>query len=211
MPATNRFFASTRGRMLARLLRDPMTVAELAEAFDVSNNAARQHLTALERDGYVERHRQRSTAGKPAGMYRVTPAGQALFPRAYEPVLEAFADEIAEELGREDADAFLHNVGLRLADLRPQPADATTEERIDGAIELLTELGAILDVQRFSDGAVRLDGSGCPLSGVVKGHPELCRMLATMLESLTVQPVKVLCQNEAEIPSCRFLIGAAEV
>jgi len=210
MPATHGFFDSTRGRLLAHLLREPRTVAQLAETLEISTNAARQHVTALERDGYVERYRQKPTRGKPAGIYRVTAEGQALFPKAYGPVLEALAEELHEELDDRDAEAFIHKVGFRLADRVARPEEATPEERIEQAIDLLKDLGAVLDVLRFSDGAVRLDGNGCPLSGVVGRHPEFCGMLGTMIEDLTFLPVKVLCDNGAETPSCRFLVGAGE-
>lgn len=210
MPATHRFFDSTRGRMLARLLREPRTIAQLAEEMEISSNAARQHVTALERDGYVERYRQKPTGGKPAGVYRVTAEGQALFPKAYGVVLEAFTEELHEEYGDHDTELFIQKLGFRLADRVRKPEDATPEERIEQAVELLTDLGAILDVQRFSDDTVRLDGKGCPLSGLVGRHPQFCGMLATMIEDLTFLPVKVLCDNGAENPSCRFLIGAAK-
>lgn len=209
MPATHGFFDSTRGRILARLLREPRTVAQLGEEMEISSNAARQHVTALERDGYVERYRQQPTRGKPAGMYRVTAEGQALFPKAYGAVLEAFADELHEEYGDHEAELFVQKLGFRLADRVPKPEDATPEERIDQAVGLLTELGAILDVRRFSTGSVRLEGKGCPLSGLVGRHPEFCGMIGTMIEDLTFLPVKVLCDNDAETPSCRFLVDAA--
>lgn len=207
MPATDRFLASTRGQILTRLLREQLTVAEIAEDFGISASAARQHVDGLERDGYVERFRLKHTASKPAALYRTTPEGEALFPKAYEPVLEALVEEIEEEHG-EDAIGVLQNVGARLARKHPPPSDATTEERVDIALGLLTGLGAVLEVNRFSDGTVRVEGSGCPLSGVVRNHPDLCGMIAAMLEEIIVLPVEECCRNDSDNPSCRFLIGA---
>ena len=54
-----RFAASTRGQLLALLRRANRTVEELADTLNVSENAVRVHLTALERDGLV---RQRGAA-----------------------------------------------------------------------------------------------------------------------------------------------------
>ena len=152
--------------------------------------------------------RVRHTASKPAALYRTTPEGEALFPKAYEPVLGALVEEVEEEFG-EDAIGVLQNVGARLARKHPPPSDATTEERIDIALDLLTELGAVLEVNRFSDGVVRVEGSGCPLSGVVRDHPDLCGMIAAMLEEIIVLPVEECCRNDSDAPSCRFVIGAS--
>lgn len=206
MSATDRFLASTRGRILARLMGDPGTVAELAEEFEISTSAVRQHLNGLERDGYVERYRIRHTVSRPAAMYRATPDGEALFPKAYEPVLGLVADQVVDEL-RPYVPEFFGNVGRRLASEHEPPEHATREERVEAAVRVLTDLGALLETHDFGNGVYRLDGKGCPLSGVVREHPEFCDMIAVMLETMIVLPVQTCCRNDAESPSCRFLIG----
>src|SRR5207249_6425780 len=57
MPRTRwdeRFFASTRGRIVQLLRRATSTVDELAEALGLTDNAVRAHLAILERDGLVQ-------------------------------------------------------------------------------------------------------------------------------------------------------------
>lgn len=210
MPATDRFLTSTRGKILARLLREPLTVTDLAAEEGISVNAARTHVNGLERDGYVERFRLKHTASRPAAMYRATPEGEVLFPKAYEPVLRALMDEIEGEFGPASA-GVLENVGARLARKYAggrTSADTTAEERIGIALDLLTELGAVLDVERLTGGAIRVEGSGCPLSGAVREHPDLCGMIAAILGEITVLPVEQCCRNDDERPSCRFVISA---
>src|SRR5215210_9438667 len=82
-----RFFASTRGRIVALLRRASRTVDELAAALDLTDNAVRAHLATLERDGLVEQRGVRRGRGKPAYAYDLTSEAEALFPKAYEPVL----------------------------------------------------------------------------------------------------------------------------
>ena len=48
-----RFLTSTRGRLIALLRRDTRTVDDLASALNLTDNAVRAHLAALERDGIV--------------------------------------------------------------------------------------------------------------------------------------------------------------
>lgn len=201
---------STRGRFLTRLLRGPRTVAELADEFEMSTSAARQHLTRLERDGNVERSGFKHTITRPAALFHITADGANLFPSACAPVLQALMDEIETDYG-EFAAGTLQNVGASLARSRQKrriPADASTEERIDIGLALLAELGWAIEVKRFSNGAVRVDGACCPLSGALTRHPELCGTISAMLEEITFLPVEVLCRRDGEYPICGFLIGA---
>src|SRR5439155_23915481 len=58
MPATTgddeRFFASTRGKIIILLRRSSRTVKQLAEALSVTENAVRAQLTVLQRDGLIQ-------------------------------------------------------------------------------------------------------------------------------------------------------------
>src|SRR3954454_23138598 len=82
-----RFFASTRGRIVELLRRSSRTVEELAGALDLTDNAVRGHLAALERDRLVQQQGTRRGAGKPAFEYVLTREAEGLFPKAYAPVL----------------------------------------------------------------------------------------------------------------------------
>src|SRR6266487_4983351 len=82
-----RFFASTRGRIVTLLRRSSHTVEELAQALDLTDNAVRAHLATLERDGLVHQHGKRRSSSKPASVYDLTPAAEELFSKAYGPVL----------------------------------------------------------------------------------------------------------------------------
>src|SRR5258708_34553555 len=80
---TQRFFASTRGRMVTLLRRSSHTVEELAQALDLTDNAVRAHLATLERDGVVQQSGARRGGSKPAYIYSLTPEAEYLFPKAY--------------------------------------------------------------------------------------------------------------------------------
>ena len=65
--ATNwdeRFFQSTRGRIVTLLRRSKSTVEGLARALDLTDNGVRAHLGVLERDGIV---RQRGSVRSGSG------------------------------------------------------------------------------------------------------------------------------------------------
>ena len=79
-----RFFASTRGQVVALLRRGNRTVEELAQALGLTDNAVRAHLATLERDGLVRQAGLRGGPSKPAYAYALTPAAGRLFPRRME-------------------------------------------------------------------------------------------------------------------------------
>lgn len=206
-----RFFESTRGRIVTLLRRSGRTVEELARALGLTDNGVRSHLAILERDGIVL---QRGTVsrgggggGKPAYVYELTPEAEALFPKAYEPVLRQLLNVMAEHLGREETEALLRMVGRRIADERTVPANGLSA-RLEGAVGVLNELGGLAELEE-RDGTFVIRGYSCPLSGVVPGHPEVCRLAEALLTELAGVPVHEHC-DRGENPRCCFEVASAE-
>src|SRR5260221_10605998 len=110
-----RFFASTRGRIVTLLRRSSHTVEELAQALDLTDNAVRAHLATLERDGVVQQNGARRGSGKPAYVYSLTPEAEQLFPKAYGPVLHELLDVLRQEMTTEEVDALMRTTGRRIA------------------------------------------------------------------------------------------------
>src|SRR5690242_17096037 len=100
-----RFLESTRGQIVALLRRGARTVEELARALALTDNAVRNHLATLERDGIVRQDgvRRGQGAGKPAVLYEVRPDAEPLLSRAYAPVLTAMVDVLVDRLPPEQA------------------------------------------------------------------------------------------------------------
>src|SRR5919202_4818003 len=114
----DRFFGTTRGRVLALLRRGSRTVDELAAALGVTDNAVRTHVAALERDGVVRQRGVRPTGGKPAYAYEVAPEAERLFTKAYVPVLTQLVAALEERMSPEQLETLFQEVGRRLAAAR---------------------------------------------------------------------------------------------
>src|SRR5215472_15001939 len=117
-----RFFASTRGKIVTLLRRGCRTVEELAEALNLTDNAVRAHLIALERDGLVQQRGQRRSSSKPASTYDLTPAAEDLFPKAYAQVLDELLNVLHEQMTPDSIAAVMHTTGRRLATQCPIPS-----------------------------------------------------------------------------------------
>ena len=198
-----KFFESTRGRIVTLIRRASRTVEELARELDLTDNGVRAHLAVLERDGLVRQRgsvrRGGSGGGKPAYVYELTPQAEDLFPKAYEPVLHRLLDVLSEQAGEENSEALLRAVGRRLAEERGVPAD-DTRARLEAAVEVLNELGGLAELEA-QDGAYVIRGYSCPLAGVTQEHPEVCRMVETLITELAGVPVYEHC-DRGERPRC---------
>jgi predicted ArsR family transcriptional regulator len=206
---TKRFFDTTRGQIVALLRRGAQSVDQLAEAVGLTDNAVRAHLSTLERDGIVRQAgvRRGEGAGKPATLYDIPPEADALFSRAYAPVLTALLDELAEQLSSEKNDALMRAVGRRLASALPRPHSKNLEERTRAAATLLNSLGADARVER-TRGALSIRGCACPLSAATARGPEACRALEALLTEFVGVPVRESC-DRGERPRCCFQIDSA--
>jgi predicted ArsR family transcriptional regulator len=214
--ATNwdeRYFESTRGRIVMLLRRSGRTVEELASSQGLTDNGVRAHLAVLERDGIVRQRgsvRRGSGGGKPAYVYELTPKAEDLFTKAYEPTLRRLLDVLAERMGPEDTDALLRAVGRGLAEGKTIPTGGT-RARLEAAVAVLNELGGLAQLEE-RDGAYVIQGYSCPLAALTPDHPEVCRMAETLIAELTGVPVHERCERgekPRERPRCCFEIASA--
>lgn len=196
-----RFFASTRGRIVALLRRGSLTVDELAQALGLTDNGIRAHLATLERDGLVHQQGVRRGSGKPAYAYELTPEAEYLFPKPYAPVLRQLLEVLDKEIGPDKMEALLRTVGHDLAaGLRVSAGDVRT--RLEAAVAVLNELGGLAELEEH-DGVFVIRGYSCPLAAVVPDHPEVCRLAETLLTEVAGVPVKEHC-DRGEPPRCCF-------
>lgn len=198
-----RFLTSTRGRLIAILRRESRTVDEMAAELQVTDNAIRAHLAALERDGFVRQCgvRRGTGAGKPAYAYELTASAEQLFPKPYVPVLNSLLSSLAERLTRDEVEALLREVGRRIASEYPSGV-GDAHARLEAATEALNQLGglATLDARQ---GSPIICGYDCPLASLVPDHPEVCVLAEAFVSEVAGSPVQERCQREGT-PHCRF-------
>jgi DeoR family transcriptional regulator, suf operon transcriptional repressor len=202
-----RLLDSTRGRVVGLLRRSAQTVSELAEKLDLTGNAVRLHLSALERDGLVEAHgTRREWTGKPATVYRTTSAAESLFPKPYAAVLRELVGALEEGQPEAELVRTMRAIGARLAQGRTSQASGL-HARAEHAASVLNDLGGIAEVVE-EDGGLRLQGYGCPLSEVTAEHPVTCQLAESLVSELVGAPVTECC-DRSDRPRCAFRIAAA--
>ena len=197
---------TTRGRVLALLRRSARTVEDLAASLGLTDNAVRSHLTALERDGLVraEGVRRAPTAGKPPTVYELHPDAEVLLSQAYAPALRAVVDALLAELPSNQSDAILRRVGHDLASQLGGRASGDRDARVRAAAAVLQGLGADVDVIEV-DGALRIQGAGCPLSSAVQAQPRVCLAVETLVADVCGESARSCCDHGSR-PRCCFAI-----
>jgi predicted ArsR family transcriptional regulator len=198
------FFASTRGKIVTLLRRSSRTVEELAEALDLTDNAVRAHLVALERDGLVQQRGLRRSSSKPAYIYDLAQAAEDLFPKAYGQVLDQFLKVLHELMTPEGVEVVMRTTGRRLAAQWRIPS-GELRERLEAAVAILNELGGLAELEQ-QNGTYTIRGYSCPLATAVLGHPEVCCLASSLLAELVGVPVQELCERGEKV-SCRFVVS----
>ncbi|HXY29317.1 MAG TPA: ArsR family transcriptional regulator [Gemmatimonadaceae bacterium] len=196
---------ATQTAIVDLLRRQPRTIAELATALNLTPGAVRAHLANLEGEHIVERRiARRPTVGKPPTMYSITADAEELFSRTYPAAFAALIDLLSRKLRAEELESLMRTLGQRLAAGRIV-AGHTVRERVEGALELLRELGTPAAVE-WGELIHTIRAFGCPLNTASIRHPEVCATLASLLASTTGLEVRDHC-HRGDRARCRFELG----
>jgi len=184
---------TTRKSILETLKREgKAAIADLAGRLGMSGEAVRQQLLQLQREGWVEAirdeaHEKRS--GRPAAHYRLTTAGDHLFPKNYDQLGIALLDAVAGHLGPDALSRVL--AGMTEARVK------LWEQRLAGRPlpEKLQALTALYDPQGTNGGTayahvengaggLRLVEQNCPFLNVATERPAVCSVSVSLLSQL---------------------------
>jgi predicted ArsR family transcriptional regulator len=136
----------------------------------------------------------------------LTPAAEELFSKAYGPVLRQLLEELNERMTAEEVEALMRSTGRRLAAMWPLPP-GEVRTRPERAVDALNEMGGLAELER-RDGIYVIQGYSCPLAAVVPGHPEVCRLAASLLTELVGMPVQEQCDRGEKASFC-FIVPTA--
>ncbi len=205
---SERFFESTRGKILAALRGSRGSAFELAERFGVSPNAVRQQLLILERDGLVTGHPVRRGKTKPTLEYTLTPKAEEYFPQHYDRMLNAVLREIRAAGGEPAVQAVFDSIAKRSASkIKEQVGSMAADERVAALADVLRGRGVQVDYS-LVDGQYVLHEHNCPYAKTVAENPELCSVIHTVVDEVLpgeTRQVESLATGGSE---CRFEIKA---
>jgi len=200
-----------RGAMLTQLKRSqPLTARELAVRLGVSLNAARHHLKELEVEKLVSYQREYRGVGAPVFAYRLTPAGEELFPRRYCDALTAMLGAVVEREGRGAAVTLLESYFQLLAGrIRGQLEGVPPAERLRVVARALSEEGYMAEAAP-GEGVAVLTEHNCAIPAVAERFPEICAAEARFLADVLSADVERTGHILSGCPACEYQVRFTE-
>jgi predicted ArsR family transcriptional regulator len=195
--------ARSRDRILELLLRSegPLSVQSLAASLGISRNAAHQQVTALEREGLIERASAIRTKGRPSQGFQLSTAGKATFPRQYSLLAKQLLEELSRHLGPEELHAAMKRIGKTLAASLSAKIGANADQALIAG--LMRELGYESALVDTADGA-EIEAHNCVFHDLAMDDPAICEVDLALLRSLSGKDVdhrRCMARGEG---SCRF-------
>lgn len=166
-----------RDRLLLLLKRrGPSRAADLARALAITGEAVRQQLLGLQTQGWVRAAPARRGVGRPAWLWRLSPAANHRFPDAHADVIAQLTRAVRRALG---ARALERVVAAREREVRQRYASAlraaaTLRERVRRLAGLRSAEGYMAEWETAGRG-FRLIENHCPISGPTAVCLRLCQ------------------------------------
>jgi predicted ArsR family transcriptional regulator len=154
----------------------PQDANRLAKELEVTPMAVRQHLYELQTEGLVAFSEEPRPMGRPAKLWRVTPAADRFFPDRHEDlavgligaVREAFGSRGLERLVAIRSERQLEAYRARI------PARASLPRRLESLANIRSEEGYMAEVRRQPDGSFLFVENHCPICAAATACTGLC-------------------------------------
>ncbi|HEY2330414.1 MAG TPA: helix-turn-helix domain-containing protein [Acidimicrobiales bacterium] len=158
--------------------RGEATAEQVAEQLGMTVSGARQHLSALVRDGLVtatEQDRTEVGRGRRTLVYAATAAADGLFPKAYgeltNELLGYLADRDPEMLDTLFAQRRQHRIDAARARLEGRP---TLETQVAELTRILDEDGYLATCERLEPDRFRIIEHNCAIWAVAQRYGQAC-------------------------------------
>jgi predicted ArsR family transcriptional regulator len=171
----------TQKSMLNILLYSPegASIDELVQKLDITRNAVRQHLAALEREQLIQRSGQRPTGRRPELLYTLSDHGKASFPKQYPLLARLLIERIIKDQGSTELSHLMREMGRHLASSIEHRAPLN-EENI---VSHMNKSGYEANVF-FRSNDREIHAHNCVFHDLAAEHPEVCDFDLAFLESL---------------------------
>lgn len=170
--------------------RGSASIAELAEALELSEEAIRQQLGRLVSEGWAQKtHENRPGAGRPTALYSLTQAGEHLFPKDYASLTVELIDTLIENIGQEGLKKLLATMtDRRVREWKPILKDLSLKEKLIKLKDIYRENDEQMEVREEED-ALYLIENNCPFLDVAVERPAVCSLTVSTLSRLLGHPV----------------------
>jgi len=203
---------STRMEVLELLRRKGRASAEsIASDLGVTPNAIRQHLTNLERDGFVVSHPERRARGRPSLLFTLTERADSVFPKRYGQLASMVLQEVQEVGGPEALDEIFSRVAARHADgIRRDIEGLDFDEKLRRVVAWIGRAGTLAEQTEVEEG-VRVTIHNCPFRNTALKFPQVCTITPQLISRLLDTAVSQSDSIHRRDPYCSFVVQRQEI
>ena len=181
-----------------------LNIDELASLLAISRNAVQQHLTVLEKDGYIKIGELNKTAGRPVRSFVLTEQGINSFPKQYAWFSELILMDLKNQMGSADFQRYLAQLAERLSqNLLPQFNDKQIDKRVETLVKVMNSLG-FNSSYSIENNLPMIEACNCIYHDLAQKHEEVCEFDRTLIASLLgcdIEHIECMAKGET---ICRF-------
>jgi predicted ArsR family transcriptional regulator len=198
---------STRMEVLELLRRKGAASAEsIATDLGVTPNAVRQHLTNLERDGFVKSQPERQPRGRPSLLFSLTERADSVFPKRYGQLATMVLTEVQEMGGPEALDEIFARVAARHAHaVEPDLEGLDFDEKLRHVVAWIGRAGTLAEQTPTEEG-IKVTIHNCPFRNTALKFPQVCTITPQLMSRLLDAPVSQSDSIHRRDPYCSFVV-----
>lgn len=175
--------------LLIMLLKNKsgLTVDELSRQLEITRNAVRQHLAALESDGLVTLGVTRPSGGRPQQLYVLTDAGKEFFPRHYSWFAQLLVESIKQASGTDGLRERMDAMGVEVAQqlLRQQAVLESPQQKVEKLSAVMEQLGYNTRRIAIANDTSVIEADNCIFHTLAIKNPEICQFDLAMMSTFT--------------------------
>jgi len=183
--------------------------SELAKRLKVSAEAVRQALAALQEAGLLlpSEPKRSGKSGRPGRAWRLSPAGEELFPKDYAALSVELIDAVGRTLGPKAAQAVLSDVVSRKVEAwKPRLKGMNGRARAEALKSFYSADDSYMNVEEAEGGRFLLRERNCPYLQVAQKRPLLCSTTVSVLSQLFGCEVERVQRFQNGDGCCAFLV-----
>jgi predicted ArsR family transcriptional regulator len=198
---------STRMEVLELLRRRGHASAEtIAAELLVTPNAIRQHLTNLERDGFVVSIPEKSRRGRPSLLFSLTERADSVFPKRYGQLATMVLQEVQDMGGPEALDEVFERMATRHAGAISRNLEGLEfDDKLRRVVAWIGRAGTLAEQTETPEG-VKVTIHNCPFRNTALKFPQVCTITPHLMSKLLGTAVSQADSIHRHDPYCSFVV-----
>jgi predicted ArsR family transcriptional regulator len=198
---------STRMEVLELLRRKGHASAEtIASDLAVTPNAVRQHLTNLERDGFVISQPERRARGRPSLLFSLTERADSVFPKRYGQLATMVLQEVREMGGEDALDEIFARVAARHASVIEREIEGLDfDQKLSRVVTWIGRAGTLAEQTETEEG-VKVTIHNCPFRNTALKFPQVCTITPHLMSQLLGTAISQADSIHRHDPYCSFVV-----